>query len=48
LAKASFPVVVVSVLEDDCIEVPPPSVERSICHTVAAQALVEVVFHVGA
>jgi hypothetical protein len=39
---------VVSVLEDDCIEVPPPSVQRSICQTVAAQAPVEVVFHVGA
>jgi hypothetical protein len=39
---------VVSVLEDDCIEVPAPSVQRSICESVAAQALVEVVFHVGA
>jgi hypothetical protein len=29
---------VVSVLEDDCIEVPPPSVQRSICESVAAQA----------
>jgi hypothetical protein len=39
---------VVSKLEDDCIEVPPPSVQRSICQTIAAQAPVEVVFHVGA
>jgi hypothetical protein len=39
---------VVSVLEDDYIEVRPPSVQRSICQTVAAQAPVEVVFHVGA
>jgi hypothetical protein len=38
---------VVSKLEDDCIEVPPPSVQRSICQTIAAQAPVEVVFHVG-
>ena len=29
---------VVSVLEDDCIEVPPPSVQRSICESVAALA----------
>jgi hypothetical protein len=39
---------VVSVLEDDCIEVPPPSVQRSICESVAAQAPMEVVFHIGA
>jgi hypothetical protein len=39
---------VVSVLEDVCIEVPPPPVQRSICESVAAQAPVEVVFHVGA
>jgi hypothetical protein len=39
---------VVSVPENDCIEVPPPSVQRSICESVAAQAFVEVVFHVGA
>jgi hypothetical protein len=39
---------VVSVLGDDCIEVPPPLVQRSICKSVAAQAPVEVVFHVGA
>jgi hypothetical protein len=39
---------VVSVLEDDCIEVPPPSVQRSICESVAAQAPVEVVYHVAA
>jgi hypothetical protein len=39
---------VVTVLEDDCIEVPPPSVQRSICKSVAAQAPVEIVFHVGA
>ena len=39
---------VVSVLEDDCIEVPPPSVQRSICQSVAAQARVEVVLHIGA
>jgi hypothetical protein len=39
---------VVSLLEDDYIEVPPPSVQRSICKSVAAQAPVEVVFHVGA
>ena len=38
----------VTILEDDCIEVPPPSVQRSICQSVAAQAPVEVVFHVGA
>jgi hypothetical protein len=38
---------VVSVLEDDCIEVLPPSVQRSICESVAAQAPVKVVFHVG-
>jgi hypothetical protein len=38
---------VVTVLEDDCIEVPPPSVQRSICGSVAAQTLVDVVFHVG-
>jgi hypothetical protein len=39
---------VVSVLEDDCIEVPPPSVQRRICESIAAQAPVEVVFHIGA
>jgi hypothetical protein len=39
---------VVTVLEDDCIEVPPPSSQRIICESVAAQAPVEVVFHVGA
>ena len=39
---------VVSVLEDDCIEVPAPSVQRSICESIAAQAPMEVVFHVGA
>jgi hypothetical protein len=39
---------VVLVLENDCIEVPPPSVQRSICESVKAQAPVEVVFHVGA
>jgi hypothetical protein len=39
---------VVSGLEDDCIEVPPPSVQRSICESIAAQALVEVVFNLCA
>jgi hypothetical protein len=39
---------VVSILEDDCIEVPPLLVQRSICHTVATQAPIEVVFHIGA
>jgi hypothetical protein len=39
---------VVTVLEDDCIEIPPASVQRSICESVASQALVEVVFHVCA
>jgi hypothetical protein len=39
---------VVSVLEDDYIEVPPPSVQRGICESIAAQAPMEVVFHVGA
>ena len=39
---------VVTVLEDDCIEVPPPSVRTSICKSVAAQAPVVVVFHVEA
>jgi hypothetical protein len=39
---------VVTVLEDDCIEVAPPSVQRRICESGAAQAPVEVVFHVGA
>jgi hypothetical protein len=39
---------VVSILEDDCIEVPPPSVQRSICESGTAQAPVEVVFHIGA
>jgi hypothetical protein len=38
---------VVSVLEDDHIEVPPPSVQRSICESVATKAPMEVVFHVG-
>jgi hypothetical protein len=38
---------IVSVLEDDCIEVPPTSVQKSICQIVAAHAPVEVVFHVG-
>jgi hypothetical protein len=37
---------VVTVLEDDCIEVP-PSVQRSICESIAAQDPMEVVFHVG-
>jgi hypothetical protein len=39
---------VVTVLEEDCIEVPPPSVQRSISESVAAQVPVEVVFHVSA
>jgi hypothetical protein len=39
---------VISVLEDGCIEVPPPSVQRSICESIAAQAPMEVVFHIGA
>jgi hypothetical protein len=39
---------VVTVLEDDCIEVPPPPVQTSICESVAIQAPVDVVFHVGA
>jgi hypothetical protein len=39
---------VVTVLEDDYIEVPPPSVLRCICKSIAAQAPVDVVFHVGA
>jgi hypothetical protein len=34
---------VVTVLEDGCIEVPPPSVQRSICENVAAQVPVDVV-----
>jgi hypothetical protein len=38
---------VVIVLEDDCIEVPPPSVQRSICESIEAQAPVDVVFHIG-
>jgi hypothetical protein len=38
----------VSVLEDDYIKVPPPSVKRSTCESIAAQAQVEVVFHIGA
>jgi hypothetical protein len=29
---------VVTVLEDDCIEVPPPSVQRIICESIVAQA----------
>jgi hypothetical protein len=37
---------VVIVPEDDCIEVPPPSVQRSICESVAAQAPVDIAFHV--
>jgi hypothetical protein len=37
----------VLVLEDDCIEVPPPSVHRSICERVEAQSPVEVVLHIG-
>jgi hypothetical protein len=32
---------------DDCIEVPPPSVHRSICERVEAQSPVEVVLHIG-
>jgi hypothetical protein len=39
---------VVSVLEDDCIEVPPPSVQRSICKSIASQAPMEVVLYIGA
>ncbi|RCV23809.1 hypothetical protein SETIT_5G034200v2 [Setaria italica] len=37
----------VTVLQDDCIEVPPPSVGRSICTTIAAQAPMDVVFDIG-
>jgi hypothetical protein len=36
---------VVTILKDDCIEVPHPSVQKSICK---AQAPVKVVFHIGA
>jgi hypothetical protein len=32
---------VVSVLEDNCIEVPPPLVQRSICESITSQAPVE-------
>jgi speckle-type POZ protein len=32
-------------LEDDYIKVPPPSVQRSICESVAAKSYVDVVFH---
>jgi hypothetical protein len=39
---------VVTVLEDDCIEVSSPLVQRSICESIAAQAPMKVVFHVGA
>jgi hypothetical protein len=35
---------VVSVLEDNCVEVPPPSVQRSMCHTVATQAMWKLCF----
>ncbi|XP_072146350.1 uncharacterized protein [Setaria viridis] len=38
---------IVTVLEDDCMEAPPPLVGRSICTTIAAQALVDVVFDIG-
>ncbi|RCV38973.1 hypothetical protein SETIT_8G185600v2 [Setaria italica] len=37
----------ITVLEDDCIEVSPPSVGRSICTTIAAQAPVDIVFDIG-
>ncbi|RCV06271.1 hypothetical protein SETIT_1G149800v2 [Setaria italica] len=37
----------VRVLDDDCIEVPPLSVGRSICTTISAQAPVDVVFDIG-
>ncbi|RCV22252.1 hypothetical protein SETIT_4G205700v2 [Setaria italica] len=37
----------VTVLEDDYIEVLPPSVGRSICTTIVAQASVNVVFDIG-
>jgi hypothetical protein len=39
---------VVSILEDNFIEVPPPLVQISICESIAGQAPVEVVFHIGA
>jgi hypothetical protein len=39
---------VVTVLEDDCIEVSSPLVQRSICESIAAQAPMKVVFHIGA
>jgi hypothetical protein len=39
---------VVTVVEDECIEVPPPSVQRSICESIAAQPPMNVVFHIGA
>uniref|UniRef100_K3YM80 BTB domain-containing protein n=1 Tax=Setaria italica TaxID=4555 RepID=K3YM80_SETIT len=35
------------VLEDDCIEVPLPSVGRSICTTIAAQAPMDIIFDIG-
>jgi hypothetical protein len=38
---------VVTVMKDGCIEVPTPSVQRSIYKRIAAQSPVEVVFHVG-
>ena len=37
---------VVTVLEDNRIELPPPSVRRSICATIASQAPVDVVFDI--
>jgi hypothetical protein len=39
---------VVTILEDDCIEIPPPSLQTSICESVVAQAPVDIVFHIGA
>jgi hypothetical protein len=39
---------VATIFEDDYIEVPPPFAQRSICESIASQAPMEVVFHVGA
>jgi hypothetical protein len=38
---------VVTVVEDDCIDVHAPSKRRSICATLVAQAPVDVVFSIG-
>uniref|UniRef100_K3YDU1 BTB domain-containing protein n=1 Tax=Setaria italica TaxID=4555 RepID=K3YDU1_SETIT len=37
----------ITILEDDCIEIPPPLVGRSICTTIVAQAPVDVVFDIA-